>query len=732
MQAQVPLTRDLVLIGGGHAHALLLRRWGMRPLPGVRLTLIDPNVKAPYTGMLPGHVAGHYARGDLDIDLVRLARFAGARLVQDRAVGLDRGARRVRLEARPDIAYDHLSIDIGISSAPLEIEGFAAHGIAAKPLGPFAESWARFVEQVRSGAAAPRIALIGGGVGAVELALAMHHRLVTAGVAEPAISVLDAGTALRGTAPGTRRALWNALLRAGITLREGVGVQRVTSEAVVLESGAEIAADLVVGVAGARPWPWLAQTDLPLEDGFIRVDEWLRVEGDPTIYAAGDCAHLSHAPRPKAGVYAVRAAPVLAHNLRADLTGAQRRAFRPQKDFLKLVSLGGKQAVADKGGVGLHLPGLWRWKDRIDQKFMEKFRRLPEMPAPELPREVARGVRAEMSDHPVICGGCGAKVGPGALGAMIAELPPAGRADVLSRPGDDAGILRVGGAIQVLSTDHLRAFTDDPWLMARITAIHALGDVWAMGAEPQAALVHVILPRMAERLQRHTLREIMAGAGEVMGAAGAAIIGGHTTQGAEMTIGFTVTGLAGGDAIGLEGARPGDRLILTKPLGTGAILAAAMQAQADGDVVAGAWASMARPLAAEAAILRGAARAMTDVTGFGLAGHLLAICRATGVGARIDADAVPLLPGVAGLLDRGVRSSLHGANAAHAMEGMQFDRSEGPGAFDWLFDPQTAGGLLAAVPEAQAAEVMEALRRAGVPAAGIGVMTEGAARIRVV
>ena len=726
MNTDLPVTRDLVLIGGGHAHALMLRRWGMKPLPGVRLTVIDPNVKAPYTGMLPGHVAGHYARDKLDIDLVRLAQFAGARLVQDRAVGLDRAARLVRLERRPAIAYDHLSIDIGISSAPMDIEGFARHGIAAKPLGLFAEAWARYVASVVASGQVPRVALIGAGVGAVELALAMHHRVRVAGAARPEITLLDVGKGLQGTAPGTRRALWEALWQAGIKLREEVDITAVTANGVTLSDGTLIAASFVVGAAGARPWDWLAKTDLPLKNGFVEVDEWLRVVDDPAIYAVGDCAHIRHAPRPKAGVYAVRAAPILTHNLRADLTGAQRRAFRPQADFLKLVSLGGKRALADRGGVGLSLPGLWRWKDWIDQRFMDQFRDLPDMPGPVVPQDVANGVRAEISDHPVICGGCGAKVGPGALGEMIEGLAPLARADVLSRPGDDAGVLQIGGQTQVLSTDHLRAFTADPWAMARITAVHALGDVWAMGAEPQSALVNVILPRMADRQQRHILREIMAGVGDVMAAAGAAIIGGHTTQGCEMTIGFTVTGLCRAAPIGLDGARPGDRLIVTKPLGTGVILAAAMAAKADGDVVAGAMASMERPLARDAEILRADARAMTDVTGFGLAGHVLAIMNASRCGAAIRLADVPLLDGVEALVARRIASSLQGVNAAHALPYL-----EGLDAPGWLFDPQTAGGLLAAVPSERAGACLRALRMAGIDAAEIGEVTEDTARLNL-
>ncbi|MFT4620498.1 MAG: selenide,water dikinase, partial [Polaromonas sp.] len=120
----LPLTRDLVLIGGGHTHALVLRGLAMKPIPGVRLTLINPDATAPYSGMLPGHVAGHYSRRDLEIDLVRLARAANARLVMDRAVGFDREAGRVLLQNRPPVAYDVAAIDIGITSDLPSLLGF--------------------------------------------------------------------------------------------------------------------------------------------------------------------------------------------------------------------------------------------------------------------------------------------------------------------------------------------------------------------------------------------------------------------------------------------------------------------------------------------------------------------------------------------------------------------------------------------------------------------------------
>ncbi|MHC0053461.1 selenide, water dikinase SelD [Actibacterium sp. D379-3] len=725
MHAPLPLTRDLVLIGGGHSHALVLRKWGMAPLPGARLTLINPGPTAPYSGMLPGLVAGHYTSADLEIDLVRLARFAGARLVLGRAVGIDRDARLIEVEGRAPVFYDLASVDIGISSDLPALAGFAEHAVPAKPLGPFAEAWEGYVARAAAGQAVPQVLVIGAGVAGVELSLACAHRLRLTGVAGQ-VTLLEAGeSALRDLGAGARRALLAQMQAQGVALRTGARIARVTAGGVVLDGGAQLPGGIVIGAAGARPQGWLAGTGLQLSDGFIDVGPDLRSLNDPLIYAVGDCAHMTHAPRPKAGVFAVRQAPVLGHNLRADLIGGRRRDYHPQKDYLKLISTGRKHAVADKLGLRLEGDWLWRWKDRIDVKFMRKFHDLPEMNAvPDIPAAAALGVREVLAGAKPPCGGCAAKPGADVLKAGLAGLPAPVRGDVMQGAGDDAAVLRHGAGMQVITSDHFRGFIDDPYMLARIAAVHALGDIWAMGAQPQAALATLILPRMRDRMQEHMLREIMAGAVQVFAAAGADLVGGHSSVGAELTVGFTVTGLHDGAPVGLAGARPGDALILTKPTGSGTIFAAEMQGRARGADVAAALAQMATPQGAAAGVLAPVAHAMTDVTGYGLAGHLLTILRASGVSAELTLADVPLMPGALALAEDGVRSTLYPENAAMLAEMLGADAQGARTAL--LLDPQTAGGLLAAVPGDRAAAVLADLRAVGTGAARIGTITEGA------
>ena len=721
-----PLTRDVVLIGGGHTHALVLRKWGMNPLPGARLTVINPGPVAPYSGMLPGHIAGHYSREALEIDLLRLGRFANARVVLDRAVGIDRAQRRILLHSGAALGYDLASFDIGITARMEGLPGFAEHATGVKPLDDYAARWGGFLADVTAGRSAASVAVIGGGVAGVELALAMAHALRASGI-DPQVTVIEAGPGISGVPPATAQRLRRALDDHGVQLLTASPVAEVTDQGVVLQSGAGIAAALVVGAAGAWPHRWLRDTDLPLQDGFIRVGPTLQLADDPSLFAVGDCAHLEFAPRPKAGVFAVRAAPVLFDNLRAALTGRKLRPFRPQRDYLKLMSLGGKVAMAEKFGITLSGPALWRLKDRIDQRFMRAFAELPAMAAPRLPADHAAGLGAMLADRP-LCGGCGAKLGGDVLQQALSRLTHTPRADVLTGPGDDAAVLRIGGQYQVITTDHLRGFTLDPALLARIAALHALGDIWAMGARPQAALATIILPQMAPALQQRTLDEVMAAAAAVFNAEGAAIVGGHSTLGAELTVGFTITGLSDRPPVSQGGARPGDALILTRPLGSGVILAAEMAGLADGRHVAALWSEMSRPQSAEAGLLR-AAHAMTDVTGFGLAGHLMAICRASGVGAVLDLAAIPAYDGALEMIRQGQRSSLHQSNQSVAPISGAGSGDDDP-RLALLSDPQTAGGFLAAVPGDQAQALLADLRAGGATqAAVIGQLHEGPAAI---
>lgn len=713
----LPLSRDLVLIGGGHAHALVLRKWGMNPLPGARITVINPEPTAPYSGMLPGFLAGHYPRDALNIDLVRLARFAGARVILGAVSEIDPKTKTIIVPGDPPINYDVASIDIGITSAMPTLPGFSQHAVPAKPLDQFSRAWSEFKTQ--SGCA--DVAVIGGGVAGAEIAMAFAYALRLAG-RDANVSLIDRHSVLSTMPPKSKKTLLEALKAQSVQIYEHAHITKVTGDGVVLSDGQTIAAQFVCGAAGAKPHDWIASTTLEQQQGFINVDEHL-LTSDPNVFAVGDCAHMVKSPRPKAGVFAVRQADILYENLRVRLSEkGNLQAYRPQKDYLKLISLGEKSALGDRFGVSFQGPAIWKWKNRIDQTFMDKFRILPKMSQPKLPEERAAGAAEVLGGKP-LCGGCGSKIGRNALQAALAQINTPARPDIQYLAGDDSALLITGGVNQVISTDHLRAMINDPVAMTRIAANHALGDIWAMGASPQAATATVILPRMSAMLAERTLTEIMLAAQTFFSNAGAAIVGGHSSQGGELTIGFTVTGLCENRPITLCAAKPGDTLILTKPIGSGVIMAAEMTGDARGEWVAGALGHMSAPQGQAAKILA-EANAMTDVTGFGLAGHLMNICQKSAVGARLRVSDVPLLPGSLELSQTGTRSSLFPENRL-VLPGLASDPRS-----DLLFDPQTAGGLLAAV-SGNPAEHMAQLKSAGFEAAIIGEITADVGQISI-
>ena len=369
-QDSEPASR-VVLIGGGHTHSLVLHAMRQRPLINAAVTVINPGRTAPYSGMLPGFVAGHYSRAALDIDIAQLCNDVGARFIDGRATAMDPDSRMVLLEDGAALPYDLASFDVGITSAMPRIPGFADHGVPAKPLGIFAERW----DAYRKEAGAKSVALIGGGIAGAELAMAMAYALRH--VQNTTIRLIDRSGILADNSDTARKNVRAELDRNGVEVIERAPVREVIPGGVMIEGGTTIEANFVVGAAGATPHPWIARTGLDLHHGYIKVDKALRASlagiSATGVYAVGDCAHLVDNPRPKAGVYAVREAPVLFENLHRALAGSPPQDYVPQSDYLKLVSLGGKRAFGEKFGIGFSGGLVWRLKDHIDRKFMNQF-----------------------------------------------------------------------------------------------------------------------------------------------------------------------------------------------------------------------------------------------------------------------------------------------------------------------------------------------------------------------
>ncbi len=733
--AAAPVLKDIVLVGGGHSHAVALRAWAMRPVPGVRLTLICTDTHTPYSGMLPGYIAGHYSYDEVHLDLRHLATFAGARYFHDEVIGLDREARLVLCRHRPPVPYDVLSINTGSTPQVRLVPGASEHSIPVKPIRRFNERWLDLLERVRASRQPMRLAVVGAGAGGVELLLAMQHRLQAErqalGLAPETLTfdLFSADADILPTHNPRVRRTFRALLQArGVRLHLNRAVQTVDTGRLLVDGQSKGPFDEIVWVTQAGGPSWLAKTDLPLDErGFIRVNDHLQSLNDPLVFAAGDVAAMVNHPLEKAGVFAVRQGMPLAENLRRAVQGEPLRAYRPQRKWLALIGTGGRHAVASRGAWGFQGHWVWRWKEWIDRRFMALFSDFPEMPRPtpstaSLPvlplsdEETAQAIAAQA----MRCGGCGAKVGASVLSRALGDLYTVPNADVLvglDAP-DDAAVVRVPpGKLLVHSVDFFRAFVDDPYLFGRIAANHALGDIYAMGAEPHTATAVATIPPGLETKVEDTVRQLMSGAVEVLNQAGCALIGGHTGEGQELALGFAVNGLLDDQparALQKGGMRPGEALILTKPIGTGTLMAAHARLRTKGRWIDAALASMQLSPRDAATCLRAhGATACTDITGFGLLGHALEMAQASGTGVVLHLASIPVLEGALEMAKAGILSSLQPANVRLRRGIANQPEAAAHAVYPLVFDPQTAGGLLASVPAAQAQACVAALRQLG-------------------
>lgn len=725
MKPQIqPVLQDLVLIGGGHSHAIALRLWGMNPLPGVRVTLITEASDTPYSGMLPGYVAGFYRYDDCHIDLRLLAQFAGVQLYIDHAIGLDLENQRVFCAHRPPVAFDRLSIDTGSTPAIATELTDLDWVLPAKPIRRFLKNWDQVVEQVQQHPDRPIcIAIVGGGAGGVELAFNMQQRLhqILQAAGQP-LSHLTLHLVHRDVDLLPSHNRWvrdrvrQLFRQRGIHYHLQQQVTTVRDRQLRCASGFTIDCDYVIWVTQASAPDWFAKAGLAVDqDGFILVNDSLQSVSHSQVFAAGDVATMINYSRPKAGVFAVRQGKPLFQNWQRALQHQPLKPFHPQSQFLTLIGTGTGSAIASRGIFAWESPLLWRWKDWIDRRFMQRFSHLPPMSPHVTPSPPP-------SPPPILCTGCGSKVGSTVLNRVLTRIQPeqlqANRDTILiglDAP-DDAAVIRVPPGMGLAQTiDYFTALINDPFVFGQISANHALSDLFAMGATPHSALAIATIPYGASAKVEETLYQLLSGAIVILQQSHTALIGGHTTEGSELAFGLSCNGFVTSEEILRKGGMlPGQVLILTKALGTGTLFAAQMQQQAKGRWIDQAVTSMlqSNQVAAQCLIQYGAT-ACTDITGFGLVGHLVEMMRAAHVAVNLQLEAVPLLEGALETSQRGIVSSLQSQNLQAKSAIANLASAMALPQFPLLFDPQTSGGLLASVPADRASDCLIALHQLG-------------------
>jgi selenide,water dikinase len=380
--------RHIVLVGGGHAHLHVLVDFARRPEPGVQLTLITREPATLYSGMLPGVVAGLYSPEQAHIDLARLAAATGARFVRAEAVGLDRAAKHVVLRDHAPVGYDVVSLDVGVAPDLGAIRGAEAHAVAVKPIGEFLAKLERLRARCRAADGPQRIAVVGGGAGGVELILSLRTRLLADAAIKDrkrfSFALVTAEAILPTHNPRVRAAFRRIFAERAIALHEHQAVTALEADAMVLAGGRRLAADAVLLATPAAAPAWFATTGLGRDPrGFLAVGPTLQAIDDADVFAAGDCAALIETPRAKAGVYAVRAGPPLARNLRRRVRREGAKPWWPPARHLALISTGERYAIASRGRFKAEGAWVWRLKDFIDRRWVGAYQDLDRQHWPE-------------------------------------------------------------------------------------------------------------------------------------------------------------------------------------------------------------------------------------------------------------------------------------------------------------------------------------------------------------
>jgi len=741
--SSVPVIKDLVLVGGGHSHLSVLKYFAMNPLSGLRITLITRDLHTPYSGMLPGYIAGHYTYDQAHIDLRPLAQFANARIFHAEVSAINLQKKQIICATRPPINYDFVSINIGSKPCALHISGADKFTIPVKPIDQFLSQWDALIKKILDSAQQNKrfnLAIVGGGAGGIEMALATQYRLQHLfkfeNISSDKLKIdiyCDTENILPTHNSQVKKRFNRILQQRKIQVHCNHFISEVKHDFLISNNGIQHKTDATLWVTNASAPSWLADSGLQVDEkGFIAVNDTLQSVSHSDVFAAGDIAAVVNYPRPKSGVFAVRQGMPLAKNLSLAIQNKSLKAFKPQKNFLGLISTGDKYAIASRSNWSLESAYLWKIKDWIDRKFMDNFNQLPEMlakAAPEynsamLNQTTDKKTIHEISAIAMRCGGCGAKVGSSILSRVVNRLTPIIRDDVvigLSDP-DDAAVSEVpAGKLIVQSVDYFRSFIDDPFIFGKIAANHALSDIFAMGAESQTAMAIATIPYGIEEQVEDQLFQTMSGALSVLNASNTALVGGHSSEGAELSFGLSVTGLVDRDKIMRKaGMQTDDVLILTKALGTGTLFAADMRQKTKGRWIDAALQSMLLSnQAAGICMHKHGATACTDVTGFGLLGHLVEMTRSSNMNVEINLNALPILNGALQMIDIGIFSSLQDQNIRLRRAINETGNLRQHKHFPLLFDPQTSGGLLASIPAANANICLAELHELGYPLSAI-------------
>jgi len=717
---EIPITNDLVLIGGGHSHLSVLMKLSKKPLNGNRITLITNEIDTPYSGMIPGYIEGIYSWRDSHIDLYRLCLKLNVRFIHAEVERVSAHEKEIYFKDRPKIKFDVLSINTGIQSNNREIKGAAKYCLPVKPISKLTNNFLNKITNFKS------IAFIGGGAGSVELALAIKKRFLNINQ-DIKITIITGKRGLLSTFPQkTKLTSLKTLEKFKIDIIEYKRVLEVKPKQIILSDKSLLKIDKAILSTNSMTPKWLAKSDILLtKDNYILVNKSFQTNYK-YVFASGDVIDFNNQNLKKAGVFAVRSGKPLAINIRKFILGKKLVEYKFNKNYLALIGTSKRSAIATKYNLTFNSRFFFYLKKYIDQNFIKKFsdfRIRKKFTLDALKTDVLNIFvkhKEKITDENDImqCKGCAAKV---PLNALKQALPK----DIVSTSED---AVSVPGHPELYQTvDMISSIITDPFLLGKIAANHSISDMVSVNSKITSAMMILQLPLSKTEINSRDLEQVLLGANEIFKTIDCPLIGGHTMIGKDKDpiIGFSILGQKQKKIKIVKNRRKiktKDLLILTEKIGSGLIFAGINNYLIDSYFQIDVIKQMIKgnlnfgKISNQLNIL-----SMTDITGFGLANHLLNLIKRDNskTGLTIYPNKIPLFQGVNECLNKDIKSSLFKSNYDIAQKDIIYKRDKSK-LDNILYDPQTVGGIAFIIPQEEKYKHFKVLKENNIKFTEIG------------
>ena len=717
---EIPITNDLVLIGGGHSHLSVLMKLSKRPINGNRITLITNEIDTPYSGMIPGYIEGIYSWRDSHIDLYRLCLKLNVRFIHAEVERVSAYEKEIYFKDRPKIKFDVLSINTGIQSNNREIKGAAKYCLPVKPISKLTNNFLNKITNFKS------IAFIGGGAGSVELALAIKKRFLNINQ-DIKITIITGKRGLLSTFPQkTKLTSLKTLEKFKIDIIEYKRVLEVKPKQIILSDKSMLKIDKAILSTNSMTPKWLAKSDILLtKDNYILVNKSFQTNYK-YVFASGDVIDFNNQNLKKAGVFAVRSGKPLAINIKQFILGKKLVEYKFNKNYLALIGTSKRSAIATKYNLTFNSRFFFYLKKYIDQNFIKKFSdfkirkkfTLEALKTDVLNIFVKHKEKITDKNDIMQCKGCAAKV---PLNALKQALPK----DIVSTSED---AVSVPGQPELYQTvDMISSIITDPFLLGKIAANHSISDMVSVNSKITSAMMILQLPLSKTEINSRDLEQVLLGANEIFKTIDCPLIGGHTMIGKDKdpVIGFSILGQKQKKIKIMKNRRKiktKDLLILTEKIGSGLIFAGINNYLIDSYFQIDVIKQMIKgnlnfgKISNQLNIL-----SMTDITGFGLANHLLNLIKRDNskTGLTIYPNKIPLFEGVNECLNKDIKSSLFKSNYDIAQKDIIYKRDKSK-LDNILYDPQTVGGIAFIIPQEEKYKHFKVLKENNIKFTEIG------------